>query len=126
MAWYKHTNSPNGVIQDRVKDAIKNIQNFDINLLDTLQDFILSNQGKKSEYYVENIDFHNFTTDSFVYFMNQINTFRNTYHGIGPFMNNNGRWYINKDTQNLKEIIKQQQQIIESQKKQIKALKNIN
>lgn len=123
MNWCHNTNSSDPTIQKKVKFAIENIETFDIGLLETLQDFILAHQGKDTNYYVKHIDFHDFTPESFNYLMHQINTNRNTYHGIGPFICNDGLWYINKDNENLKEIIEQQQRIIESQKKELERLK---
>lgn len=123
MDWYHSTISSNPTIQNKVKLVIKNIENFDIGLLDALQNYIISHQGKDTKYYVEHIDFHDFTIESFNYLMHQINTYRNTYHGIGPFMCDNELWYINKDNKNLKDIIEQQQRIIESQKKELERLK---
>ena len=118
-----NTNSTDSNHQDIIKKASKNISAFNIEHLNKLQDVILKNQGRDTEYYVNTIDFHNFTNDSFQYLIQQINTYRNTFHDIGPFINKNGLWYSDKTDRNLEQIIEYQSNILKSQKKEIEELK---
>ena len=118
-----NTNSTDSNHQNIIKKAEKNISAFNIEHLNKLQDIILENQGRDTEYYVNTIDFHNFTNDSFQYLIQQINTYRNTFHDIGPFINKNGRWYSDKTDRNMEQIIESQSSIIQSQKKEIEELK---
>ena len=118
-----NTKSSDSKHQDIIKNILKNLYTFDIKDIDKLQDIILANQGRDTMYYIENIDFHTFTKDSFNYLMQQINVHRNTFHVIGPFINKNGLWYSNKTDRNLEQIIESQTTIIQSQKKEIEELK---
>jgi hypothetical protein len=118
-----NTKSSDSKHQDIIKKILKNLYTFDIKDIDKLQDIILANQGRDTMYYIDNIDFHTFTKDSFNYLMQQINVHRNTFHGIGPFINKNGLWYSNKTDRNLEQIIESQTTIIQSQKKEIEELK---
>ena len=118
-----NTNSTVSNHQNIIKTASKNISAFNIEHLNKLQDVILKNQGRDTEYYVNTIDFHNFTNDSFQYLIQQINTYRNTFHDIGPFINKNGLWYSDKTDRNLEQIIESQSNILQSQKKEIEELK---
>ena len=118
-----NTNSTDSNHQYIIKKASKNISAFNIEHLNKLQDVILKNQGRDTEYYVNTIDFHNFTNDSFQYLIQQINTYRNTFHDIGPFINKNGLWYSDKTDRNLEQIIESQSNILQSQKKEIEELK---
>ena len=118
-----NTNSTDSNHQNIIKKAEKNISAFNIEHLNKLQDIILENQGRDTEYYVNTIDFHNFTNDSFQYLIQQINTYRNTFNNIGPFINKNGRWYSDKTDRNMEQIIESQSSIIQSQKKEIEELK---
>ena len=118
-----NTNSTVSNHQNIIKKASKNISTFNIEHLNKLQDIILENQGRDTEYYVNTIDFHNFTNDSFQYLIQQINTYRNTFHDIGPFINKNGLWYSDKTDRNLEQIIESQSNILQSQKKEIEELK---
>jgi hypothetical protein len=118
-----NTNSSDSKHQDIIKEILKNLYTFDIKDVDKLQDIILANQGRDTAYYIEKIDFHTFTKDSFNYLIQQINVHRNTFHGIGPFINKNGLWYSNKTDRNLEQIIESQTTIIQSQKKEIEELK---
>ena len=118
-----NTNSTDPNHQDIIKKAEKNISAFNIEQISKLQDIILKNQGRDTEYYVNTIDFHNFTNDSFQYLIQQINTYRNTFHNIGPFINKNGLWYSDKTDRNMEQIIESQSSIIQCQKKEIKELK---
>ena len=118
-----NTNSTDPNHQDIIKKAEKNISAFNIEQISKIQDIILENQGRDTEYYVNTIDFHNFTNDSFQYLIQQINTSRNTFHDIGPFINKNGLWYSDKTDRNLEQIIESQSNILQSQKKEIEELK---
>ena len=118
-----NTNSSDQNHQDIIKKAEKNISAFNIEQISKLQDIILENQGRDTEYYVKTIDFHNFTNDSFQYLIQQINTYRNTFHDIGPFINKNGLWYSDKTDRNMERIIESQSSILQSQKKEIEELK---
>lgn len=118
-----NTNSTEPNHQEIIKKASKYISAFNIEHLNKLQDVILENQGRDTEYYVNTIDFHNFTKDSFQYLIQQINTYRNTFHDIGPFINKNGLWYSDKTDRNLEQIIESQSNILQSQKKEIEELK---
>lgn len=118
-----NTNSTDPTHQDIIKKAEKNISAFNIEQISKLQDIILENQGRDTQYYVNTIDFHNFTNDSFQYLIQQINTYRNTFHDIGPFINKNGLWYSDKTDRNMEQIIESQSSIIQSQKKEIEELK---
>jgi len=62
---------------DQQNKIIANIERFDINDLEKLNNFISKNNGKTTQYYVENVPFHRFTCESFEYLIQQINTFRN-------------------------------------------------
>ena len=108
---------------DQQNKIIANIERFDINDLEKLNNFISKNNGKTTQYYVENVPFHRFTCESFEYLIQQINTFRNTYFDIGPFVNKNGVWYNNKSTENLENIIESLEIIVLSQQKEIETLK---
>ena len=119
-----NTKSSDSKHQDIIKKILKNLYTFDIKDIDKLQDIILTNQGRDTAYYIEKIDFHTFTKDSFNYLIQQINVYRTTFHGIGPFVNKNGLWYSNKTDRNLEKIIESQAEIIQSQKKEIQELKN--
>ena len=100
-----------------------NIEQFDVNDLEKLNKFISKHNGKPTQYYVKNIHFHQFTCESFEYLIKQINTFRNTYFDIGPFVNKNGLWYSNKSTKNLENIIESLEDVILNQKNEIEKLK---
>lgn len=102
---------------------IENIEHFNINDFEKLNNFISKHNGKTTQYYVENIQFHQFTCESFEYLIQQINTFRNTYFDIGPFVNKNGLWYANKSTENLENIIKSLEDVVLKQQKEIEKLK---
>mgnify|MGYP001180592979 CR=1 FL=1 len=119
-----NTNSSDSKHQDIIKEILENLSTFDIKEVDKLQDIILSNQGRDTAYYIEKIDFHTFTKDSFNYLIQQINVYRTTFHGIGPFVNKNGLWYSNKTDRNLEKIIESQAEIILSLKKEIQELKD--
>lgn len=119
-----NTNSSDSKHQDIIKEILENLSTFDIKEVDKLQDIILSNQGRDTAYYIEKIDFHTFTKDSFNYLIQQINVYRTTFHGIGPFVNKNGLWYSNKTDRNLEKIIESQAEILQSQKKEIQELKD--
>ena len=108
---------------DQQNKIIANIERFDIGDLEKLDNFIGKHRGKTTQYYVENIPFHRFTCESFEYLIQQINTFRNTYFDIGPFVNKNGVWYNNKSTENLENIIESLEIIVLSQQKEIETLK---
>ena len=118
-----NTNSSDSKHQDIIKEILENLSTFDIKEVDKLQDIILSNQGRDTAYYIEKIDFHTFTKDSFNYLIQQINVYRTTFHGIGPFVNKNGLWYSNKTDRNLEKIIESQAEIILSLKKEIQEIK---
>ena len=118
-----NTNSSDSKHQDIIKEILENLSTFDIKEVDKLQDIILSNQGRDTAYYIEKIDFHTFTKDSFNYLIQQINVYRTTFHGIGPFVNKNGLWYSNKTDKNLEQIIESQAEIILSLKKEIQKMK---
>lgn len=118
-----NTNSSDSKHQDIIKEILENLSTFDIKEVDKLQDIILSNQGRDTAYYIEKIDFHTFTKDSFNYLIQQINVYRTTFHGIGPFVNKNGLWYSNKTDRNLEKIIESQAEIILSLKKEIQEMK---
>ena len=122
MEFY-NTNTTNQNKQTTIKEILENLSTFDIKDIDKLQDIILANQGRDTMYYIENIDFHTFTKDSFNYLMQQISVYRTTFHGIGPFINKNGLWYSNKTDRNLEKIIESHAKIIQSQKKEIEELK---
>ena len=122
MEFY-NTNTTNQSKQNTIKEILENLSTFDIKEVDKLQDIILTNQGRDTAYYIENIDFHTFTKDSFNYLMQQINVYRTTFHGIGPFVNKNGLWYSNKTDRNLEQIIESQAKIILSLKKEIQKMK---
>ena len=122
MEFY-NTNTTNQSKQTTIKEILENLSTFDIKDIDKLQDIILANQGRDTMYYIENIDFHTFTKDSFNYLMQQISVYRTTFHGIGPFINKNGLWYSNKTDRNLEKIIESHAKIIQSQKKEIEELK---
>ena len=119
-----NTNSSDSKHQEIIKEILENLSTFDIKEVDKLQDIILSNQGRDTAYYIEKIDFHTFTKDSFNYLIQQINVYRTTFHGIGPFVNKNGLWYSNKTDRNLEKIIESQAEIILSLKKEIQELKD--
>ena len=123
MEFY-NTNTTNQSKQTTIKEILENLSTFDIKEVDKLQDIILTNQGRDTAYYIENIDFHTFTKDSFNYLIQQINVYRTTFHGIGPFVNKNGLWYSNKTNKNLEQIIESQAEILQSQKKEIQELKD--
>ena len=53
-----NTNSTDPNHQDIIKKAEKNISAFNIEQISKLQDIILENQGRDTEYYVNTIDFH--------------------------------------------------------------------
>ena len=108
---------------DQQNKIIANIERFDIGDLEKLDNFIGKHRGKSTQYYVENIPFHRFTCESFEYLIQQINTFRNTYFDIGPFVNKNGVWYNNKSTENLENIIGSLEDVVKQQQKEIKILK---
>ena len=108
---------------DKQNKIIANIEHFNINDLEKLNNFISKYNGKTTEYYVENIPFHRFTCESFEYLIQQINTFRNTYFDIGPFVNKNGLWYANKSTENLENIIGSLEDVVKQQQKEIEMLK---
>lgn len=108
---------------DQQNKIITNIEHFNINDLEKLNNFISKNNGKTTQYYVENVPFHRFTCESFEYLIQQINTFRNTYIDIGPFVNKNGLWYNNKSTENLENIIGSLEDVVKQQQKEIKILK---
>lgn len=118
-----NTNSSDSKHQEIIKEILENLSTFDIKEVDKLQDIILSNQGRDTAYYIEKIDFHTFTKDSFNYLIQQINVYRTTFHGIGPFVNKNGLWYSNKTDRNLEKIIESQAEIILSLKKEIQEMK---
>ena len=113
----------NSTSHQKLNSIIHNIEQFNINDLEKLQTFILKNQGNETHYYVENIPFHTFTDASFEFLINQINTNRNTYFDIGPFINKNGLWYSNKSKKNLEEIIESLENTISIQQKEILQLK---
>ena len=71
-----NTNSSDSKHQDIIKEILENLSTFDIKEVDKLQDIILSNQGRDTAYYIEKIDFHTFTKDSFIYLIQQINVYR--------------------------------------------------
>lgn len=108
------SNSKNSAIQDKYNLVCENLALFDITHLEDLHDFIKTHPDKTTPFYVKHFTNHKFTDDSFEYLLHQINKNRNTYHGIGPFMKKNDKWYTKhlhkKDFVN---IIKSQQEEIE-------------
>ena len=101
------------------KTIYNNLANFDITLLSDFHYFIKNNPGKTTQYYIESYKKHDFTSSSFEFLLNQINTNRNTYHDIGPFVCKQGKWYCK--SKNKKDFIG----IINHQQKEIERLKKI-
>jgi len=74
-------------------EIMENLQGMDMNIFDKLDLHVTINGGLSTENLIKTIDFHNFTTESLAYLFNQINSYRCTYYGIGPFLFRDGGWY---------------------------------
>ena len=100
-------------------DIIKNIQRTTEDTLVSLDHFMILNTGMlTTEECIKKINFHDFTIESFEYFIETINKYRASFNGIGPFKKNDkGIWYSCK-TNKL--------QTIENLMKEIEKLKNEN
>ena len=79
------------------------------------------NGGLTIKQLINTIEFHDFTADSLTYLLNQINKYRCTYRGIGPFIFRDGGWYnirekkmdvIKKLTDENKRLKQQNKEII--------------
>jgi len=75
------------------KEIINNIKDMKMEVLDKLDLHITINGGLTAKELVKTIDFYKFTPESLEYMFNQINTHKNTFHGIGPFLFRDGGWY---------------------------------
>ena len=75
------------------KEIISNIENMKMEVLEKLDLHITINGGLTAKELVKTIDFYNFTPESLKYMFNQINTYKNTYHGVGPFLFRDGGWH---------------------------------
>lgn len=75
------------------KEIIKNIEKMKMEILEKLDLHITINGGLTAKELVKTIDFYSFTPESLEYMFNQINTYKNTYHGVGPFLFRDGGWY---------------------------------
>jgi hypothetical protein len=116
-------NSSNPVIRAKMQKVLENIEQFDVSCFPKFNDFVMKNQGRDTEYYINNIEFHTFTKESFEYLINQINTHKNTYHNMGPFINKDGRWYSDQEhPENLEQLINSQQNEINDLKNLLKRL----
>lgn len=108
------TNSTNSDVQQKYHLICDNISKFPSDCWDQLHYFITNNPGKPTEYYVKNYKDHAFTVTSFEFLIKQINENRNTFHGIGPFVNKKGLWYCKSKTKyDLISIINYQQKEID-------------
>ncbi len=75
------------------KKIIENIKDMKMDILDKLDLHITINGGLTAKELVKTIDFYSFTPESLEYMFNQINTYKNTFHGIGPFLFRDGGWH---------------------------------
>ncbi len=75
------------------KNIIENIKDMKMDVLDKLDLHITINGGLTAKELVKTIDFYQFTPESLEYMFNQINTYKNTFYGIGPFLFRDGGWY---------------------------------
>ena len=62
-------------------------------VLEKLDLHITINGGLTARELVKTIDFYQFTPESLEYMFNQINTYKNTFYGVGPFLFRDGGWY---------------------------------
>jgi hypothetical protein len=113
------SNSKNAKIQERYNSVCENLCKFPMEYWDDLHYFITNHPGKTTEYHVNHYNNHKFTADSFEYLIHQINSNRNTFHNIGPFVNKNNRWYCKSKTKH--DLIS----IINFQQKEIDRLKEL-
>ena len=75
------------------KEIIKSISGMKMEILEKLDLHITINGGLTAKELVKTIDFYKFTPESLEYMFNQINTYKNTFHGIGPFLFRDGGWH---------------------------------
>ena len=75
------------------KEIIKNISGMKMEILEKLDLHITINGGLTAKELVKTIDFYQFTPESLEYIFNQINTYKNTFHGVGPFLFRDGGWH---------------------------------
>ena len=66
---------------------------MNMNVLDKLDLHITINGGLTAEELVKTINFYQFTPESLEYLFDKVNTYKNTYHGVGPFLFRDGGWY---------------------------------
>lgn len=75
------------------KEIIKTIEDMGMDIFDKLDLHITINGGLNSKELTKTIDFYKFTPESLEYLFKQINSHRNTFHGVGPFLFREGGWY---------------------------------
>ena len=72
---------------------IENIESVGVECYDKLDNHIAINGGLSTSELVRSIGFHKFTNESLEYLINNINKHPNTFLGVGPFENKEGKWY---------------------------------
>ena len=106
----------------------KNLETFDIKGYDKLDEFISLNSGLTTTECIKKIKFHKFTSESFEYLINQINSYRATWSNIGPFKKNiSDTWYNTKSNklQTIENLLKENLELKEKNKSTQEQLSNL-